>query len=119
MAMHGSVDENRRDKMDVQEVIGGEISVPGAPEIPGLTFRHFRGPSDFAAIAAVNAASEPVDKVDYRTRVSDIEYMYTHLVHTDIQRDMLFVEVDGAVIGYNRTWSAREEDGPWLYGWVG
>jgi ribosomal protein S18 acetylase RimI-like enzyme len=105
--------------MEIQAVIGGKISVPGAPAIAGLTFRTFRGPSDFAAIAAVNAASEPVDKVDYRTRVSDIEYMYTHLVHTDIQRDMLFVEVDGAVIGYNRTWSAREEDGPWLYGWVG
>src|SRR6188474_2750020 len=105
--------------MELQEMAGEKISVPGAPAIPGLTFRHFRGPSDFAAIAAVNAASESTDKVDYRIRPDDIKYFYTHMVHTDIQRDMLFVEVDGQVIGYNRSFSAREENGPWLYGWVG
>ena len=29
------------------------IHVSDAPDIPGLTFRHFRGEPDFAAIAAV------------------------------------------------------------------
>jgi ribosomal protein S18 acetylase RimI-like enzyme len=105
--------------MDVQEAVGEQIEVAGAPAMAGLTFRRFRGPSDFAAIAAVNAASEPVDKVDYRTRVSDIEHFYTHLVHTDIRRDMLFVEVDGQVVGYNRGASLREENGPWIYHWAG
>jgi mycothiol synthase len=105
--------------MDIQEAVGEQIYVPGAPEIPGLTFRGFRGLDDFAAIAAVNAASEAADKVDYRIWVSDIEHFYTHLVHTDIRRDMLFVEVDGEVVGYNRAESAREENGPWLFGWVG
>jgi ribosomal protein S18 acetylase RimI-like enzyme len=105
--------------MQLQEAVGEVIVVAGAPEIPGLTFRHYRGPSDFAAIAAVNAASQALDKVDYHIRAEDVEHMYLHLVHTDIRRDMLFVEVDGQVVGYNRTWSMREENGPWLFGWAG
>ncbi len=105
--------------MALQAAIGNEIQVAGAPAIPGLTFRHFRGPGDFADIAAVNAASESMDRVNYRIRVEDIEYFYTHMVHTDIRRDMLFVEVDGRVVGYNRGYSMREENGPWLGGWAG
>jgi ribosomal protein S18 acetylase RimI-like enzyme len=105
--------------MELQEAVGEKILVPGAPAIAGLTFRHYRGPSDFAAIAAVNAASQAVDKVDYKMRVEDVEHFYLHLLHTDIRRDMLFVEVDGQVIGYNRGSSTRDENGPWIYGWVG
>ena len=105
--------------MNVFETLGDEITVPGAPALSGLSFRRYRGPGDFAAIAAVNAASEAADRVDYRFRVSDIEHFYTHMGHTDIRRDMLFVEVDGEVVGYNRTWSAREETAPgWAAGWA-
>jgi mycothiol synthase len=102
--------------MDMQEVAGESITVPGAPSIPGLTFRHFRGPSDFPAISAVMGAANAADGIERVTTPEDIARYYSHMTHCDPYRDMVFVEVDGEVVGYDRRWSAQEENGPWIYG---
>ncbi len=39
------------------------IEINHGPTIPGLSFRHFRGPSDFPQMAAAIAASADADKV--------------------------------------------------------
>ncbi len=45
----------------MSESIPDAIQVPGAPAIPGLVFRHFRGPADFPAMVAAVNASEAAD----------------------------------------------------------
>jgi mycothiol synthase len=76
--------------------------VPDAPDIPGLTFRRFRGESDFAAIAAVIEGCKDADGIEWTTSVEDVAFNYTHLIRSDPFLDMVFAEVHGRVVGYSR-----------------
>lgn len=78
------------------------IHVSDAPDIPGLTFRRFRGESDFGAIAAVIEGCKDADGLVRTTSVNDVAFNYTHLVRSDPLLDMVFAEVDGCVVGYSR-----------------
>ena len=78
--------------------IDDRIPVSGAPEIPGLTFRGFCGKADYQAMAAVINGSKEADGVEWALSAEDIARNYRHLVNSDAQRDMLFVEVDGACL---------------------
>jgi len=50
-----------------------EISVAGAPDIPGLTFRGFRGEADYPAMLAVIEASKQADGLEpIRLRISPV-----------------------------------------------
>lgn len=90
-----------------------------APAIPGLTFRGFAGESDFPKMLAVIEASKHADIVERTDSLDDIRRNYSHLTRCDPQTDMLFAEMDGEVIGYNRVWWDRQEDGVYTYGVVG
>ncbi len=72
--------------------------------IPGLTFRHFRGEGDYPHIVAVIAASTEADGIEDATTVEDIVYRYNHLTNCDPYQDVLLVEVAGEVVGYGRGW---------------
>lgn len=91
------------------------ISVPDAPAIPGLTYRHFRGESDYPAMAAVINGSKEVDGLEWAVTVEDVARNYRHLVNCDPDQDMLFAEVNGEVLGYGRVWWQHEVKGTWLY----
>jgi len=85
------------------------ITLPEAPTIPGLVFRHFRGEEDFLNIAAVINASLTADGSNERITAEELINIYAHPAHWDPQQDILLVEVDGKLIGYaNMEW--REED---------
>ena len=105
--------------MDNDSTVSDRVEVAGAPDIPGLTFRRFRGAGDFPAMAAVIQASKVADNIERVNSVDDLARAYAHLVNSDADRDMLFVEIDGEVVGYNRVWWGREENGPWTYSHVG
>jgi ribosomal protein S18 acetylase RimI-like enzyme len=84
------------------------ITLPEAPTIPGLVFRHFRGEEDFLNIAAVINASLTADGSNERITAEELINIYAHPAHWDPQQDILLVEVDGKLIGYaNMEW--REE----------
>ena len=92
------------------------VAVPGAPDTPGLTFRGFRGEADYSAILAVIEGSKEADGIERTGSVEDVARSYRHLTNSDPYRDMLFVEVNGEVIGYSRVWWWQEGDGNRLYG---
>lgn len=87
--------------------------------IPGLSFRHFRGPSDYPLMAAAVALSADADQVERVTTVEEIATSYDHLTNSDPYHDMIFAEMNGEVIGYSRAWWFEEENGPRLYSFVG
>ncbi len=95
--------------------MNNRIVVSDAPAIPGLSFRGFRGEADYPAMAAVINGSKEADGLDRTHSVEDIARSYRHLVNSDPWRDMLFVEVDGEVVGYCRVSWIREAEGTRLY----
>lgn len=91
------------------------LNVPAAPAIPGLSFRRFRGPSDYPHMVAVREGSKLVDKVERSDTVEKIVNDYAHLTNCDPYQDMLFAEVDGQVIAYSRVTWWQEVNGPRVY----
>jgi GNAT superfamily N-acetyltransferase len=95
------------------------IEITTAPAIPGLSFRRFRGLTDYPPMAAAIAVSADADQVERVTTVEDIATSYAHLTNSDPYQDMIFAEINREVIGYSRGWWFEEENGPRLYAFVG
>jgi ribosomal protein S18 acetylase RimI-like enzyme len=91
------------------------LVVPDAPHIPGLSLRGFRGEVDYPAMLAVIEGSKEADGIEWTNSVEDIARNYRHMVNCDPYRDMLFVEVEGQVVGYSRVWWQKELDGKRRY----
>ncbi|UCD42866.1 MAG: GNAT family N-acetyltransferase [Chloroflexota bacterium] len=90
------------------------IELPYAPDLPGLTFRHFLGKSDYQNILDMINASKQADQVDRTDSLEDIARYYENLNNCDPYQDMIFAEVDGQTIAYGRSeWVVDEED-RWL-----
>lgn len=92
-----------------------EITVPDAPDIPGLTFRHFQGESDYSAMVNVLEGCKEADQFEQTTTVEDMARFFKHLVNCDPYKDMLFAEMNGHVIGYTRLWWQEEPDDTRIY----
>ncbi|MDD5468191.1 MAG: GNAT family N-acetyltransferase [Anaerolineales bacterium] len=78
------------------------VDVLDAPAIDGLAFRRFRGEVDYAPMLKAIQASSEADGTERADTLEDIRVSYARLVNCDPYRDMLFAEVNGEVIGYNR-----------------
>ena len=90
-------------------------SVPGAPAIPGLSFRGFRGEADYPLMADVIASGLTTDQTQWALSAEDVARDYSHLQNSDPWHDMLFVELDGQVLGYSRVEWYQQDDGVRLY----
>ncbi len=95
-------DGGMRSIMDSSHSPSDIIEVPDAPPVPGLTFRRYRGEEDLPAFVEVYEASRPVDGFSWIVTLEDIRNHYDHLLNTDLERDVLVVELDGRVIGYSQ-----------------
>ena len=85
------------------------IHLENYPETPDIRFRHFRGESDYAAIAAVLTASERADQIERDVSVNDISKSFSqYLTNCDPAKDMILAEATGEVIGYARGWWVDE-----------
>ena len=91
------------------------ITVVDAPDIPGLSFRGFRGPVDYPIMADIITGDNLADKIDEVITVENIEQNYKHIQRSDPARDMLFVEIDGQPVGYGRCMWSEEQTGIYLY----
>jgi mycothiol synthase len=87
----------------------------GARDIPGLTFRRFRGESDYPAMVNVLQGSKEADQIEEVHTIEDLRRSYANLANCDPRRDVLVAEVDGEVIGYTRVWWLQESDGKRIY----
>ncbi|MBU7012804.1 MAG: GNAT family N-acetyltransferase [Theionarchaea archaeon] len=83
---------------------GPLIAIPDAPDIPGLTFRHFQGESDYPHMIEVIEQCKQEDRFEETITTEDMARFFKHLVNCDPYTDMLFAEVNGDVIGYTRVW---------------
>jgi mycothiol synthase len=101
--------------MMTSELTAETIHPTHAPQIPGLHFRHFRGPADYPGmVAALNAS----DRADGQERVTTIEALingYSHLVNCDLAKDLMIVEIDGQTVGYVRVEWWRNAAGERIY----
>jgi mycothiol synthase len=91
------------------------LDVPGAPAIPGLTFRRFRGEADYPVMVSMLDACNEVDRLEYINTVEEIAHVFSHLTNCDPYRDMLFAEVNGEAVAFSRVWWTQEDDGCRLY----
>ena len=91
------------------------VIVPDAPAIPGLTFRRFRGESDYPHMQAVINGSKQTDGIERSIKLEEMANNYAHLENCNPNTDMLMVEVDGQMVAYNRTFWEVQEDGTRIY----
>lgn len=86
-----------------------EIRIPGAPPIPGLTFRHYQGTADHALMASlVNAANE-ADGVPEASSEESMEHYYSEPKNLDPFKDVLITEVNGEPACYSRVFWLDEQ----------
>jgi GNAT superfamily N-acetyltransferase len=83
-----------------------------APAVPGLRFRHFAGPEDFPGMVGANMAARIDANVDEAVTIEALANDYAHLSNSDVDRDLLIVELDDRVVGYSRLeWSDLTDGG--------
>lgn len=96
-----------------------------APDLPGLVFRPYRDEADLAGMAAVHAGSKELDQIDplsswdYSPSLADLEQEFAGLQPGD--PNLLLIELDGRIIGYNRFhwWTEAGELKVYLHlGWL-
>jgi len=77
-------------------------TIPNMPSIPGLSFRRFRGESDFNVLANVIQRSREADLFEIVDTPEDIANDFRHIQNCDPGKDMLFVEINGTAVGFCR-----------------
>lgn len=92
-----------------------EVNLPAAPDILGLRFRGFQGEVDYANMHAIIDGSKEADNIERSETVEDIARNYQHLVNCDPYKDMLFAEIDGQAVAYNRVFWEKLDDGDLIY----
>jgi mycothiol synthase len=97
-----------------------EITVNGAPPIPGLRFRSFRGESDYANILEIILACTPVDQIDHIETLEDIRNNLSHPVNFDPYQDMLLAEINGVAAAFCQVdWRQEEPSHARMYSVTG
>ena len=91
------------------------VSVPGAPALPGLSFRGYRDGIDFEKMAAVIQGCKQFDQMERTDTAEEIARNYRHAPNFDITKDLLFVEINNEVVGYYRVMWYVEDNGDAIY----
>ena len=85
------------------------------PNVPGVTFRSFRGASDYPHFARLITACSKGEGSDRVETAEGIASGYDNLERCDPERDLLVAEVDGRPIGYSRVTWEQKVAGPRVY----
>jgi len=99
----------------MQTQINESIILPDAPAIPGLLFRHYRGEADLPGMVEVINSVSAADGTERAAVLEDMAKAYANLRNSDPLRDMVMVEADGELVGYNRVEWWEELDGTHIY----
>jgi mycothiol synthase len=100
--------------METETLPADTIVLPWKVDVNGVSFRRFRGESDYANILTVINGSKAADGTERADTLEEITHGYSHLVNCDPYRDMLFAEVDGQVAGYARVFWNRNNERDWI-----
>jgi ribosomal protein S18 acetylase RimI-like enzyme len=66
-------------------------------------------------MADIINGSKEADGLEWVTTAEDVARNYRHLVNSDAERDVTFVDVNGRPAGYSRVWWMEEQDGRRYY----
>jgi mycothiol synthase len=102
-------------EMTVEMIAERTITIAKEPNVPGLTFRGFRGEADYPWMLDVIEGSKEADGTERTDSLEDIARNYQHLHNCDPYQDMVFAEVDGEVVGYGRVWWSQTANGKRIY----
>lgn len=91
------------------------IPIPNPPAIPGLVFRHFRGPQDIPFMVEILNTVALADRTNNFHTLEGVANAYAHMTDCDPYQDMIFIEVGGSLAGYYRCSYTMEEGGDWRY----
>jgi len=105
--------------MVTEIVVQDSLLIPGAPDIPGLTFRYFRGEEDFPKMLMVLDRSAEADGNEEVHTLENIRSNYANLKNCNPYRDAVMVEANGEMIGYKRVSWWQELDGTYIYNHFG
>lgn len=100
--------------MEIDMIKTNTFDLPREGGFPGLSFRRFRGESDYPKILATIQGSKEADGVERSDTLEEVVHNYSHLVNCDPYQDMLFAEVDEQMVGYTRVWWNQNLDGEWF-----
>jgi mycothiol synthase len=101
-------------KMSHKELTKDRINLLESPDIPGMSFRRFRGEEDYGNILKVISGSKEADGIERSDTLENIALYYSHLHNCDPYQDMIFAEVNGEVVGYGRVEWNMNSDGELL-----
>src|SRR3954454_3323510 len=105
--------------MSTETLVEDTIEVPGAPAIPGLRFRRYRGLEEIPAMADAARESRLADGVEEADTHENMKQAYANLKNCDPNKDIVIIEVNGEVVGYKRVTWWEELDGTRIYGHFG
>ncbi len=94
---------------------GKVVKIPGAPHIEGLVFRRPPKKPDFKALAEVIQRARDADRYEMVETAKDIEDGFKHLQNCDPDKDMLNIEMNGALVGFCRCGWRAMVDGTRVY----
>lgn len=97
------------------------VILADAPKLHGLTFRFFAAEADYDGMVGVIEACQAHDQVDPLSpeagipSVAELSESFSTADNIDLKKDLLIVEMDGAIIGFQwlRWWT--QADGTWVY----
>lgn len=88
------------------------IDMAGAPAVPGLRFRGYRGEEDLPAMLPVYAAAHAADGLEDVPTLEQLTLNYRTLVNCDPAHDIVLAEVHDEVVAYARVfWTDLVEGG--------
>ena len=99
----------------ITQPIEERVKVEFTPDIPGISFRRFRGEEDFVHMLAIINGSKDADQSERSDTLEDLKRNYEHLTNCDPYKDMLFAEINGQPIAYSRVFWERLEEGIRIY----
>jgi ribosomal protein S18 acetylase RimI-like enzyme len=97
------------------EMTAGQIYLPDAPSIDGLTFRLLRDESDYTHIVDLLNTCSVADGVEEHVTVEWATNFFTHITDFDPRRDILFAVIGDRPVGWVRSWVRRLDDGRRVY----
>jgi len=95
--------------------IAETLDLAGAPPIPGLSFRRYRGREEHPAMLRVYNAAHEGDGLEDVSTVEQFDLNYSTLVNCDPLRDIVLAEVDGELMAYARVFWTDQVDGSRSY----
>jgi GNAT superfamily N-acetyltransferase len=91
------------------------VPVDSAPDIPGLTFRHFGGEIDYPDMVRIANECVAADGDDWNISLDELKHNYAYLTNCNLATDMLIAEIDGVMVGYWRGQWWDNADGNRIY----